>query len=84
MTAILAANFLSSIRIAIASLLLLGDTDGPAPPAGGLGVLAPDPDAPVVTQAPVSPDLLQALKVLAELVVQHVGHHLGGLACNMD
>ena len=61
-------------------LLLLGDTDGPSPPAGGLGVLAADAHAPVVAQTAVGADLLQALQVLAELVVQHVGHHLVRLA----
>ncbi len=41
-------------------------------------MLSPDADAPVVPQAAVGTDLLQALEVLAELVVQHVGHDLGG------
>ena len=69
-------------RIAIERriLLLLGHTDGPSPPASGLGVLSPDPDTPVVSQTPVGADLLQALEVLTQLVVQHVGHHLAGLA----
>ena len=48
--------------------------------AGGLGVLTPDAEAPVVTQATVGADLLQTLEVLTKLVVEDVGHHLGSLA----
>ena len=48
--------------------------------SGGLGVLSSGPEAPVVTQTTMGADLLQTLKVLTELVVQDVGHHLGGLA----
>jgi len=54
------------------SLLLLGDTDGATPPAGGLGVLTADADAPVVAETTVGADLLEALQVLAQLVVQEV------------
>ena len=61
-------------------LLLLGDTDGLASAAGGLGVLTADSDAPVVAETTVSSDLLQAFQVLTELVVQEVGHDLAGLA----
>ena len=62
-------------------LLLLRDADGTTPPAGGLGVLAAHSDAPVVAEPSVGADLLQALEVLSELVVQEVGHHLTSLAC---
>ena len=61
-------------------LLLLGDTDGLTATTGGLGVLTSDTEAPVVTQTTMGADLLQTLKVLTKLVVQDVGHHLGGLA----
>ena len=46
----------------------------------GLGVLSSDPEAPVVTEATVGADLLETLEVLTKLVVEDVGHHLGGLA----
>ena len=62
------------------TLLLLGDSDGPAPSSGGLGVLTAHSDAPVVTKAAMRANLLQALEILSELVVQEVGHHLTGLA----
>ena len=35
---------------------------------------------PVVAETPVSPDLLETLEVLTQLVVEDVGHHLGSLA----
>lgn len=60
--------------------LLLADTDGPAPPAGGLGVLTTDTETPVVTETSVGADLLQALKVLTELGVNTVGEDLTVLA----
>merc|ERR1712111_173994 len=50
------------------------------PPAGGLGVLTADTDTPVVTEPAVGSDLLQALEILTELVVQKVREDLGGLA----
>lgn len=62
--------------------LLLGDTNGPAPPAGGLAVLATDAEAPVVTETTVGTDLLQALKVLTELGVDAVGEGVDVLAVN--
>ena len=34
------------------------------------------PKAPVVPKTPVGTDLLQALKILTELVVQHIRHDL--------
>ena len=43
-------------------------------------MLTADTDAPVVTETTVGADLLQALKILTELVVQEIGHHLTGLA----
>ena len=36
--------------------------------------------SPVVTEATVGADLLETLEVLTKLVVEDVGHHLGGLA----
>ena len=62
------------------NLFLLGHSDSLALVAGGLGVLTPDAEAPVVTQATVGADLLQTLEVLTKLVVEDVGHHLGSLA----
>jgi hypothetical protein len=52
------------------------DTDSLASPAGCLGVLTAHPDSPKVPQTPVSTDLLQALQVFTELVVQLVGKNL--------
>ncbi len=60
--------------------LLLGDTDGPAATTSGLGVLSADTEAPVVTETAVSADLLQALKIVAELGVNAVGKDLAVLA----
>ena len=37
-------------------------------------------ETPVVTEPTVSPDLLESLKILTQLVVEDVGHDLGGLA----
>jgi hypothetical protein len=62
---------------AAACLALLGHADGASPTPGGLGVLAAHADAPVVAQAAVVADLLQALQVVTHLGVQDVGHHLG-------
>mmetsp|Transcript_19663 Transcript_19663/g.66082 ORF Transcript_19663/g.66082 Transcript_19663/m.66082 type:complete len:240 (+) Transcript_19663:246-965(+) len=62
------------------SPLLLGDTDRAALAAGGLGVLPAHADAPVVAEAAVGADLLEALEVLAELEVEVVGADLGELA----
>ena len=45
-----------------------------------LGVLAPDAEAPVVTETTVRPDLLQPLKVITELRVNTVGQDLQVLA----
>merc|ERR1719330_720664 len=62
------------------SLFLLGDADSLAATSSGLSVLATHTNTPVVTQPPVSTNLLQSLQVLAQLVVQEVGHQLAGLA----
>ena len=62
------------------TLLLLGDSDGPAPSAGGLGVLTSHADAPIMTETAMRADLLQTLEILSELVVQEIGHHLTSLA----
>lgn len=43
----------------------------------GLGVLTTDSQAPRVTETTMDTDLLHALKVLTELVVQVVGEELG-------
>ena len=60
--------------------LLLGHTDGPASPARRLGVLAADAQAPVVAQAAVGADLLEALEIVAQLGVDAVGQDLEVLA----
>ena len=62
------------------NLFLLGHSDCLALVTGGLGVLAPHTEAPVVTQTTVGADLLQTLEILTKLVVEDVGHHLGSLA----
>ena len=61
-------------------LFLLGHTDSFSLVTGGLGVLTSHTETPVVTQTTMGANLLQTLQVLTELVVQDVGHHLGGLA----
>ena len=60
--------------------LLFGGRHRLAAAPRGLRVLAAHADAPVVAQAPVGPDLLESLKILTQLVVEDVGHDLGGLA----
>lgn len=60
--------------------LLLGDTDGAATAAGGLGVLTTDTETPVVAETTVSADLLEALKIVTELRVDTVGEDLRVLA----
>ena len=62
------------------NLLLLGHTNSFSLVASGLGMLSSGSEAPVVTQTTMGADLLQTLQVLTKLVVQDVGHHLGGLA----
>jgi len=60
--------------------LLLGDTDGPAAAAGGLGVLTTDTQAPVVAETTVGADLLEALEIVTELRIDTVGKDLVVLA----
>jgi hypothetical protein len=60
--------------------LLLGDTDGPAPATGGLGVLTTDTEAPVVPETTVGTDLLQPLEVITKLGVDAIGKDLVVLA----
>lgn len=57
-----------------------GEVGAATVPAGGAGVLPADLEAPVVAQTAVLPDLLHALEVLTELVVQHRRVQLRGLA----
>ena len=52
--------------------LLLGHTHSLSAATSGLGVLTTHTDAPIVTQTPVVPDLLEALKVVTELSVDLV------------
>ena len=40
-------------------------------------MLTPDAKTPPVTETPVTPDLLQTLEILTELVVKTVGQQLG-------
>lgn len=47
---------------------------------GGLGVLAPDTEAPEVTETTVRTDLLQPLEIITELRVNAVGKNLRVLA----
>lgn len=56
--------------------LLLGDTNSAAATTGRLGVLATYTETPVVSQAAVSADLLEALQVVTELGVDAVGEDL--------
>mmetsp|Transcript_16556 Transcript_16556/g.42252 ORF Transcript_16556/g.42252 Transcript_16556/m.42252 type:complete len:258 (-) Transcript_16556:28-801(-) len=60
--------------------LFLRDADGAALASGRLSVLAAHAHAPVVPQTAVRADLLEALKVVAELEVEHVGARLRVLA----
>ena len=60
----------------------LADTDGTAAASSGLGVLATDTEAPVVSETTVSTDLLQTLEIIAELRVNTVGENLAVLAIN--
>ena len=65
-----------TIRYGLTSLLL-GHTNSPSSATSGLGVLSTHTDSPVVTETTVSPDLLQALKVISELDIQEVRCELG-------
>ena len=73
-------NNLLKILIAEDNLFLLGHTNSFSLVASGLGVLSSGAETPVVTQTTVSSDLLQTLQILTKLVVEDVGHDLGGLA----
>lgn len=64
----------------LTTTLLLGHTDGPATATSGLGVLATNTEAPVVSETTVGTDLLEALEVITELGVDTVGEDLGVLA----
>ena len=64
-----------------AGLLLGSHTDGASAPTGGLGVLTPDLDAPVMTETAVVADLLQTLQILTQLRVQLRRHQLAVSAC---
>lgn len=59
------------------NLLLNSNTHSAAMATSGLGVLTTDSQAPRVTETTMDTDLLHALKVLTELVVQVVGEELG-------
>lgn len=54
-------------------LFFLGHTHSTSSPASGLGMLTSDPHTPVMAQATVSPDLLEPLQVLPELVFKLIG-----------
>lgn len=60
--------------------LLLGDTDSTAAATSGLGVLAANAEAPVVSETTVGADLLQALQIFTQLGIYTVGQDLGALA----
>jgi hypothetical protein len=60
--------------------LLLGDSEGSAGSASGLGLLASDLVAEEVSQTSVTSDLLQSFQILSELGVEGVGDQLGPVA----
>lgn len=64
-----------------AGLLLGSHTDSASTPTGGLGVLTPDLNAPVVTETAMVADLLQTLQILTQLRVQLRRHQLAVSAC---
>lgn len=59
---------------------LLGDSHSATTTSGSLGVLTTHTDTPRVTQTTMDTNLLHALKVLTQLVVQIVGKKLAKLA----
>jgi hypothetical protein len=61
-------------------LLALGGGAGTDTTTSGLGVLATDAETPVVTETTVRADLLEALKVVTELLVDLVRENVGVLA----
>merc|ERR1719300_1653146 len=64
-------------------LFLLGHTNSFSLVASGLGMLSSGSEAPVVSQTSMSPNLLQTLQILSQLVVQDVSHHLVSFAILM-
>ncbi len=62
------------------SNLLSGRSELLAPASASLGVLTPNPVAPVVAKTAVIANLLQALQVIAHLSVNAVGHNLAEAA----
>ena len=69
-----------SVDALLTTRLLLGGRHGLAAATGALGVLAAHADAPVVAETTVRADLLEALEVLAELLLQRVRESLRVLA----
>jgi hypothetical protein len=63
-------------------LLALGGGAGTDTTTSGLGVLATDAETPVVTETTVRADLLEALEVVTELLVDLVREDVGVLAVN--
>jgi hypothetical protein len=77
------APTLPACRPATRTKLLLalgGDGAGTNTTTGGLGVLATDTEAPVVAETTVRADLLEALEVVTELLVDLVGEDVRVLA----
>jgi len=65
-------------RTGLISLFLLGgDTNSLAFAAAGLSMLTAHLESPEVTKTSVRTDLLQALNILTELVIESVGNELG-------
>ena len=60
--------------------LLLRHTHRPSPSPRRLRMLAPNPQAPVVSQTPMSPNLLQSLQILAQLAVHAISQDLAVFA----
>ena len=64
-------------------LFLLRHTHSTSSPTSGLSVLTSDPDTPVVTQATMSPNLLEAFQIFPKFVLKLIGQNLGILAVTM-
>lgn len=60
--------------------LLLADTDSSSSSASGLRVLTSNSQTPVVSQTPMSSDLLQSFQILTKLALHTVGQNLSVLA----
>lgn len=69
-------NNITSRKQSDLSSLLLGHSDGASLASGGLGVLSSDAKSPVMSESSVETDLLHALKILTELVVDGGGEEL--------